>query len=127
MISFRFGTKFISSDIVRGSFWEPRVSKGSERDLVRTMEWVEGYEADDLSVFKKFLFIGQRFVMLLLIVATKIDLGFVPFFNIMSRHREIMPRQKFAINCKLEQFFVATDHELSRHKFLMLQLIYVAT
>ena len=51
--------------------------------------------------------------MLSLIVATKTDLGFVPFFSIMSRHREIMLRQKVAINFKLEQFFVATKHELS--------------
>ena len=47
--------------------------------------------------------------MLPLIVATKIDLGFVPFsFNIVSRHREIMSGHKIAINCKLRQFFVAT-------------------
>ena len=46
---------------------------------MRKTEWVEGYEVDDLSVFKNFLFIGQRFVVLSLIVATKIYLGFVPF------------------------------------------------
>ena len=69
---------------MRGSFWGSRVSKGSERDLVRKTGWVEGYEADDLSVFENFLFIGQRFVMMLLIIVTKIDLGFVPFFNIVS-------------------------------------------
>ena len=66
--------------------------------------------------------------MLSLIVTTKIDLGFVPFsFNIVSRHREIMLQHKIVINCKLEQFFVTTKHELSRHKFLMLQLIYILT
>ena len=37
------------------------------------------YEKDGLSFFKKFLFIGQMFVVPSLIVATKIDLGFVPF------------------------------------------------
>ena len=42
----------------------------SERDLVRDTEWFECYEADDPSVLKIFLFIGQRFVLLLLIVAT---------------------------------------------------------
>ena len=52
----------------------------SERDLVRKTKWVEGYEEDDLSVFKNFLFIVPRFVMLSLIVTTKIDLGFVPLF-----------------------------------------------
>ena len=51
----------------------------SERYLVRKTEWVEGYEEDDLSIFKNFLFIVPRFVMLSLIVTTKIDLGFVPF------------------------------------------------
>ena len=67
---------------MRGSLWGSRVSKGSERDLVRKTKWVEGYDVDDLSVFINFLFIGQRFVVLSLIVATKIDLGCVPFFNI---------------------------------------------
>ena len=66
--------------------------------------------------------------MLSLIVATKTDLGLVPFsFNIVSQHREIMSRHKIVISCKLEQFFVTTKHELSRHKFLMLQLIYIVT
>ena len=51
---------------------------------MRKTGWVEGYEADDLSVFENFLFIGQRFVMMLLIIVTKIDLVFVPFFNIVS-------------------------------------------
>ena len=58
MISFTFGTRFVGSDIVRGSFWGSRVLKGSERDLVRKTEWVEGYDADDLSVLKNLLFIG---------------------------------------------------------------------
>ena len=76
---------------MRGSCWGSRVLKGSERDLVRKIEWVEGYEAYDLSIFKNFLFISQRFVVLSLIVATKIDLGFVLFFfYIVLRHREIM-------------------------------------
>ena len=47
-------------------------------------EWARGgaltvYESGGLSVFKIFLFISQMFVMPSLIVATKIDLGFVPF------------------------------------------------
>ena len=37
---------------------------------MRETEWFECYEAGDPSVFKKNLFIGQRFVLLLLIVAT---------------------------------------------------------
>ena len=65
---------------MREIFLESKVSKGSERDLERKSEWVEGYEADGLSVFKIFLFIGHMFVVPSLIVATKkIDLGFVPF------------------------------------------------
>ena len=94
---------------------------------MRKTEWVEGYEVDDLQVFKNFLFIGQRFVVLLLIVMIKFDLGFVPFFNNVLRHKKIMSQLKFAINCKLGQFFVTIEHEFSRHKFLMLQLIYVTT
>ena len=43
------------------------------------MSGLKIYEADGLSVFKNFLFIGQMFVMPSLNVATKIDLGFVPF------------------------------------------------
>ena len=42
----------------------------SERDLVRKTEWFECYEADDPSFFNIFLFIGQRFVLLLLIFVT---------------------------------------------------------
>ena len=42
MILFKFGTRFDSSDIVRERFLESRVSKMSERDLVRRVEWVEG-------------------------------------------------------------------------------------
>ena len=37
------------------------------------------YEKGKFLVFKSFLFIVQMFVVLLLIVATKIILGFVPF------------------------------------------------
>ena len=44
---------------------------------MRNTKWVEGYEANDLSVFKNFLFIGQRFVVLSLIVATKIYQNFI--------------------------------------------------
>ena len=59
--------------------------------MVTKTEWVEGYGQMTFQFSKNFLVIGQRFVVLLLIVATKIDLGFVPFsFNIVSRHREIM-------------------------------------
>ena len=38
------------------------------------------YEADGISVFKNLLFISQMFVMPSLIIATKVDLGFVHFF-----------------------------------------------
>ena len=58
VILFTFRTRFVGSDIVRGSFWGSRVLEGSERDLVRKIEWVEGYDVDDLSVFKNLLFIG---------------------------------------------------------------------
>ena len=61
----------MGSDIVREQFRDLRF-RTSERDLVRETEWFECYEADDPSVFKNFLFIGQRFVLPLLIVATKI-------------------------------------------------------
>ena len=37
------------------------------------------YEKGGFSVFKNFLFIGQMFAVLSLIVTTKIVLGFVPF------------------------------------------------
>ena len=38
-----------------------------------------------------------------------------------------MSRQKFAITCKLRQFFVATEQEFSGHKFEMLQWKTTAT
>ena len=33
-----------------------------------------------------------------------------------------MSRHKISINCELGQFFVATEHELSRHKFYDAQI-----
>ena len=42
MILFKFRTRFDGSDIVIERFLEFRVSKRSERDLVRRVEWVEG-------------------------------------------------------------------------------------
>ena len=53
MILLRFGTRFVGSDIVRDRFRDLGFRK-RERELVRKIEWVEGYEADDLSVFKNF-------------------------------------------------------------------------
>ena len=42
MILFRFGTRFDDLDIVREMFLESMVSKVSERDFVKEVEWVEG-------------------------------------------------------------------------------------
>ena len=57
MISLRFETRFVGLDIVRERFRDLGF-RMSERDLVRETEWFECYEANDLSVFKNFLFIG---------------------------------------------------------------------
>ena len=78
MISLRFGTKFVGSDIVR-EIWGYKVSKGSERDLVRERIGLKVYEVGDSSVFKIFSIYKPRVVVLSLIITIKIDLGFVPF------------------------------------------------
>ena len=70
MILLSFGTKFIGSDIVR-EIWGSRVSKGSERDLVREKIGLKVYKVGDSLVFKFFSIYRPRVVVLSLIVTKK--------------------------------------------------------
>ena len=53
MISLRFGTRFWGSDIVRDRFRDLGF-RMNERESIKEIEWFEGYEADDSSVFELF-------------------------------------------------------------------------
>ena len=44
----------------------------------------------------------------------------------MSQHKELMSQKKFAIACKLGQFFVVTDEKFVMTSNLMFKFTYVA-
>ena len=84
------------------------------------MSGLKVYDADGLSVFKNFLFISQMFVVPSLIVANKIDLGFVPFL-ILCRDRNLQ------LLVSIGKFFVATDENFFATSNVMFKFTYVTT
>ena len=69
----------MAQTLLEKGFWNLGFRKGVREIWRGELSGLKVYEAGGLSVFKNFLLISQMFVVPLLIVTTKTDLGLFPF------------------------------------------------